>query len=128
MGSLGAGRFVAANTALTSGDAVFLYNTSQGLLSFDADGNGGGAAVPIATLSGGKALFAGDISVVAARPPAGPRMIYGPRISLPTHPSPAFRPGTPTALRRGVKPSLSRSRRLTGGSRPSARSFDGRIL
>ena len=66
MGSLGAGRFVAANTALTSGDAVFLYNTSQGLLSFDADGNGGGAAVPIATLSGGKALFAGDISVVAA--------------------------------------------------------------
>ena len=65
-GPLAADRLVTAGTPLASGAAVFLYDPASGLLAFDADGNGAGAAAPIATLSGPKTLVAGDIHVVAA--------------------------------------------------------------
>lgn len=41
-----------------------VYNTATGVLSYDADGNGGGAAVAIANLTGLPALTAGDFSIV----------------------------------------------------------------
>jgi Ca2+-binding RTX toxin-like protein len=66
VGTLDASRLVAAGTPLASGDAVFLYDVDGGSLSFDADGNGAGAAIQIATLTGPKTLLAGDIEVVAA--------------------------------------------------------------
>jgi Ca2+-binding RTX toxin-like protein len=65
-GPLAASRLVNASTPLTSGAAVFVYNPASGLLTFDADGNGAGAAAPIATLSGPKTLVAADIHVLAA--------------------------------------------------------------
>ncbi|WP_295622784.1 FG-GAP-like repeat-containing protein [uncultured Lamprocystis sp.] len=63
---LAAERFIPAGTALTSSDTVFLYDFDSGVLSFDADGNGAGAAVLIATLTGPRTLAAADIQVVAA--------------------------------------------------------------
>ena len=46
--------------AATAAVSTFLYNKSTGLLSFDADGSGGGAAVTIATLNAGLTLAPGD--------------------------------------------------------------------
>jgi Ca2+-binding RTX toxin-like protein len=66
VGSLEANRFVANGTALTNGDAVFIYNGTTGGLAFDRDGNGSAAAVQIATLTGNKTLSYSDIQVVAA--------------------------------------------------------------
>jgi Ca2+-binding RTX toxin-like protein len=57
---------VANGTALTNGDAVFIYNGTTGGLVFDRDGNGSAAAVQIATLTGNKTLSYSDIQVVAA--------------------------------------------------------------
>jgi Ca2+-binding RTX toxin-like protein len=66
LGPLDPTRFVAAGTPLATGDGVFVYDGSSGSLAFDADGNGAGAAVQIALLTGPKALSAYDIEVVAA--------------------------------------------------------------
>jgi serralysin len=66
VGLLDPARLVAAGVALVSGDAVFVYDGSTGALAFDADGNGAGAAVQIAALTGPKTLVASDIEVVAA--------------------------------------------------------------
>jgi Ca2+-binding RTX toxin-like protein len=66
VGTLTSDRFVAAGTALTNGNAVFIYNGSTGGLTFDSDGNGTAAAVQIATLTGSKTLLFSDIQVVAA--------------------------------------------------------------
>ena len=41
-----------------------LYDTASGDLSYDADGNGAGAALPIANLSGAPNLFAFDFVIV----------------------------------------------------------------
>ncbi|HEY9748960.1 MAG TPA: GDSL-type esterase/lipase family protein, partial [Allocoleopsis sp.] len=56
-----------SNTAPTSigSSANFLYNTSNGLLSFDSDGTGGSAAVAIATLQGAPTLRADQFQIIA---------------------------------------------------------------
>jgi microcystin-dependent protein len=41
-------------------NSTFLYNSGTGMLSYDADGNGAGAAVDLARLGGGLALSTGD--------------------------------------------------------------------
>ncbi|HEY9621428.1 MAG TPA: GDSL-type esterase/lipase family protein [Crinalium sp.] len=56
------GTFVNGNTPVGTG-ATFLY--SGGVLSFDADGTGAGAAIEIATLSGSPSLTASQFSIVA---------------------------------------------------------------
>jgi Ca2+-binding RTX toxin-like protein len=63
-GSLSAANFAANATgnALDGNDYV-LYNTSTGGLFYDADGNGSGSAVQIATLTGAPALNAGDFII-----------------------------------------------------------------
>jgi len=64
--SLSAGSSFIANGAPsspTSGDTI-LYNTSNGWLSYDTDGNGAGAAVHIATLAAHPALVTGDFLFV----------------------------------------------------------------
>ena len=58
-------RLVAAGAPLLNGDAVFIYNGVTGALSFDVDGNGVGAAVQFAALTGPKTLVVGDFQVVA---------------------------------------------------------------
>jgi hypothetical protein len=58
---------VAVGTPLTTGDAAFIYHSTTGLLSFSADGNGGGAPTQIARPMGPKTLVASDIQVRAAR-------------------------------------------------------------
>ena len=59
-----AGKFVAntSGTAQTANDALIL-DTDNGRLYYDADGNGAGAAVQIATLSGVTTLAEGDFLV-----------------------------------------------------------------
>jgi hypothetical protein len=66
VGALAAGKLVsgAAPVANQAG-AQFLYNTTSGLLAFDADGTGGGAAVNLVTLVGQPALTATDLTLVA---------------------------------------------------------------
>ena len=65
-GTLTADRFKLTGTALTNANPVFIYNGSTGALSFDSNGNGVGGVSLVATLTGPKALTAGDIQVVAA--------------------------------------------------------------
>lgn len=66
LGSLNAGQFCASgNGAAGDGNDYLLYNTSTGALSYDADGNGGGAAIQFATLSTKPTLSAADFVVVA---------------------------------------------------------------
>ncbi|MGO4841604.1 calcium-binding protein, partial [Rhizobiaceae sp. 2RAB30] len=65
---LGAGALNAANfrlgaAAVDANDHV-IYNRSTGVLSYDADGNGAGAAVQIALLSNKAALSSADFLVV----------------------------------------------------------------
>jgi Ca2+-binding RTX toxin-like protein len=57
----------ASNAAGTATEAFgqFVYATSSGVLSWDADGTGAGAAVVIATLGGNPALSASDLTIVA---------------------------------------------------------------
>jgi Ca2+-binding RTX toxin-like protein len=45
--------------------AVFLYDTDNGRLSFDADGQGSGRAVLVAILNGAPALSAADLQILA---------------------------------------------------------------
>ncbi len=51
--------------AATGSAGVFLYNSATGVLSYDADGAGAGAAVIIATLQGAPAITAADILVTS---------------------------------------------------------------
>lgn len=62
-GALAAGAFRVGATAQDADDRI-IYNAATGALFFDADGNGGGAAVQFATLSGAPALAAGDFVVI----------------------------------------------------------------
>jgi Ca2+-binding RTX toxin-like protein len=65
-GALAAGNFVSgAGASAADGDDYILYDTATGNLSYDADGSGGGAASPIATLSGAPPLTAADFLIVA---------------------------------------------------------------
>lgn len=64
-GTLAAGRFV-ANTGAVALDAddYVLYDTSNGNLFFDADGNGGGLKIAVAVLTGIPALTSADFVVI----------------------------------------------------------------
>ncbi|MGQ0589351.1 MAG: calcium-binding protein, partial [Sphingosinicella sp.] len=62
-GALAAGAFRTGSAALDADDRI-LYNPATGQLFFDADGNGAGAAVQFAVLSGAPALAASDFTVI----------------------------------------------------------------
>ena len=49
-----------AGTAATSANSSFLYNSANGVLSFDSDGSGIGTAIAIANLGAGLSLTAND--------------------------------------------------------------------
>jgi Ca2+-binding RTX toxin-like protein len=53
-----------AAPAATVAAPQLLYNTTTGLLSFDPDGTGGAAAIPLASLGAGTALAASDVFMV----------------------------------------------------------------
>ena len=63
-GNLAVGN-LASNLGGTAGDGndFLLDDTTTGALSYDADGNGGAAAVQFATLTGNPAITAADFSV-----------------------------------------------------------------
>ncbi|MFN0194283.1 MAG: beta strand repeat-containing protein [Aestuariivirga sp.] len=64
-GALAANRFLAdAGGVATTADHHFMYETDTGILRYDADGNGVGAAVIIATVSGAPAITLSDFSIV----------------------------------------------------------------
>ena len=65
VGTLTAAEFLSSpsDTATTAAQRI-IYNSTTGALSFDADGNGVGAAVQFATLSAGLAMVAGEFSIV----------------------------------------------------------------
>ena len=66
LGALAAGNLVSgAAPAANLASAQFLYNTSSGQVSFDADGTGIGAAVNLVTLVGSPTLSAADFLMVA---------------------------------------------------------------
>ena len=52
------------NGAATGAAGAFLYNTTSGIVSWDADGNGAGAAVTIATLTTKPVITAADFEIV----------------------------------------------------------------
>ena len=60
------GRFFAAAGATGGHDADdrLVYNTSNGVLYYDADGSGAGAAQVVATFQGGVSISAADITVI----------------------------------------------------------------
>jgi Ca2+-binding RTX toxin-like protein len=62
-GGLSAAAFVQAAAALTSEQHV-IYNQTTGLVSYDADGSGGGAAVAVVQLNAGQILKPTDIKVL----------------------------------------------------------------
>jgi Ca2+-binding RTX toxin-like protein len=62
-GALGAGNF--ASNAPTAAVAQFVYNGATGVLAYDLDGTGAGAAVTIATLTAKPAISAADFLVIA---------------------------------------------------------------
>src|SRR6478672_2624623 len=67
VGALSAGSFVSgANPVAQDANDFVLYNTSNGQVSYDADGSGPGAAVAFATLFGNPTITANDINVVTA--------------------------------------------------------------
>lgn len=64
--ALNAGRFVPSANGVIVGNedfAVFVYNTTTGVLSYDADGGSDGAAIEIVTLTGAPAITAADIFI-----------------------------------------------------------------
>jgi len=64
-GALQANKLVAnGNPMANQAAAQFLYNTSTGMLAFDADGTGGAVAINIVTLLGQPLLSAADIQVI----------------------------------------------------------------
>ena len=62
-GVLAAGRFRVGAQALDANDFI-IYNDATGALLYDADGNGAGAAVQIATLGAGLGMTNADIVVI----------------------------------------------------------------
>jgi serralysin len=62
-GALAEGAFRTGAAAADADDRI-IYNSATGALLFDADGNGGGAAVPFATLAAGLAMAAGEFVVI----------------------------------------------------------------
>jgi len=61
-GGLSVAAFVQAAAALTSAQRI-IYNQTTGILSYDADGSGGGAAVAVAQLNAGQVLQPQDIKI-----------------------------------------------------------------
>jgi hypothetical protein len=61
-GELSIAAFVQASAALTSEQRI-IYNNSTALVSYDADGSGGGAAIAVLQLNAGQVLKAQDIKV-----------------------------------------------------------------
>jgi Ca2+-binding RTX toxin-like protein len=53
-----------AGVTATTANSTFLYDTNTGIVSYDADGNGAGAAVQIAQLNTGLVLGIGDFIIV----------------------------------------------------------------
>lgn len=62
-GTLTAGKFVIGTQALDANDFI-IYNDVTGALLYDADGSGGGAAVPIAIIGTGLAMTHTDFVVI----------------------------------------------------------------
>ena len=62
-GTLAASRFRIGANALDANDNV-IYNSATGALIYDADGNGAGAAVQVATIGVGLAMTNADIVVI----------------------------------------------------------------
>jgi len=62
-GALGANAFVVGTAAADADDRI-VYNQATGQLFYDADGNGGGAAVLFATLQGAPVLAASDFLLI----------------------------------------------------------------
>jgi Ca2+-binding RTX toxin-like protein len=50
-----------ANGVATTADSTILFNSTTGLVQFDADGSGGNAAVDVVILAGGASIVAGDV-------------------------------------------------------------------
>jgi Cadherin-like/Bacterial cadherin-like domain/Bacterial pre-peptidase C-terminal domain/RTX calcium-binding nonapeptide repeat (4 copies) len=53
-----------ASPFATTANSTFLYDSNTGIISYDADGNGAGAAVQIAQLDAGLPLSLGDLVIV----------------------------------------------------------------
>ncbi|MBK9661986.1 MAG: hypothetical protein IPO71_02325 [Nitrosomonas sp.] len=62
-GTLAAGQLRIGAQALDANDFI-IYNNATGALLYDANGNGAGAAVQIATLSAGLAVTNADFVVI----------------------------------------------------------------
>jgi Ca2+-binding RTX toxin-like protein len=63
VGALSASAFVTGTAAGDSDDRI-IYNAATGQLFYDADGNGAGAQVLFATLTGHPAIIASDFLVI----------------------------------------------------------------
>lgn len=62
--------FITSGTVATSSKATFFWNAGTGVLSYDADGSGAGAAVHLATLTNGSSLSLSNIYTVGGANPA----------------------------------------------------------
>ena len=62
-GALAAGAFRTGAAAADADDRI-IYDSATGALLFDADGNGAGAAIQFATLTGAPPISAGDFAVI----------------------------------------------------------------
>lgn len=62
-GTLSSSRFVVGSAALDTADRI-IYNKTTGVLSYDADGSGSGAAIQFAVLTNKATLTAADIVVI----------------------------------------------------------------
>jgi Ca2+-binding RTX toxin-like protein len=61
-----------AGIGATSANSTFVYNTSNGIVSYDADGNGTGASVNLAQLNLGLALTLADFTRSGTASPVSP--------------------------------------------------------